>query len=234
MANLILVMGESGSGKTYSLRNLDPATTMIIDCDKKGLPWRGWRKSYNRQAQNYVVTDRVDTALRCLRHVDEDVPTVTVAVVDTINGLMVADEGRRMREKGYDKWLDLAWSVYGLIDEALTMRPDLTIIFTGHTQTERDDSGMTTSTRLKTSGKKLDKIVLESKFNTVLWAKKADGENVFVTDDDNATCKAPPGLFGRTIPNDIFEVVSAEREFEFGEPLPRNHLGGGGGDGADE
>ena len=49
MANIIGIMGESGAGKTTSMRNLDPKTTYYIDCDKKGLSWRGWKKQYNAE-----------------------------------------------------------------------------------------------------------------------------------------------------------------------------------------
>lgn len=57
MAKVIGIIGESGSGKTTSLRNLDPKTTFYIDCDKKGLNWKGWRKQYNVEAKNYWQTD---------------------------------------------------------------------------------------------------------------------------------------------------------------------------------
>ncbi len=98
--------------------------------------------------------------------------------MDTINGLMVADEMRRAKEKGYDKWQDLAQSIYDLIDYSLTMRDDVTIVFVAHTQTDHDENGYM-FTRIKTSGRKLDKITLESKFSTVLLSKCVDGRYVF-------------------------------------------------------
>lgn len=72
--------------------------------------------------------------------------------MDTINGLMVADEMRRSKEKGYDKWVDLATCVWDLIVECYDYRDDLTIVFTAHTQTETDDAGYR-FTRIQTSGK---------------------------------------------------------------------------------
>lgn len=56
MAKVIAIMGESGSGKTTSMRNLNPETTYYIDCDKKGLSWRGWREQY-KSGVNYTATD---------------------------------------------------------------------------------------------------------------------------------------------------------------------------------
>ena len=141
MAKIIGIMGESGAGKTTSMRNLDPTTTYYIDCDKKGLSWRGWKKQYNAEAKNYFSTDKQGDVLKIMQGINADRPHIKTIVIDTLNGIMVADEMRRSREKGFDKWLDLAVSVYGIIDYALTMRDDLTVIFVCHSQTVRDDSG---------------------------------------------------------------------------------------------
>lgn len=213
--NAICVMGESGSGKTTSMRNLNPETTMYVDCDKKGLSWKGWRNDFSGEKKNYIQTDFPQIALQILQKVDksEQYKHINVIVFDTINGLMVADEMRRMREKGYDKWQDLAASIYGLIDYALTVRDDLTPIFTAHTQTDHDDNGFM-FTRIKTSGRKLDKITLESKFNTVLLSKVVDGKYVFETQSDNSTAKSPMGAFEeKDIPNDMVAVLEALKEF---------------------
>lgn len=211
----ICIMGESGSGKTTSLRNLDPETTFIVDCDKKGLPWKGWRNSYNKDHRNYIQTDFPEVALQCLRKVNEDeqFKHINVIVFDTINGLMVADEMRRMKEKNYDKWMDLAASIYNLIDYSLTVRSDLVPVFVAHTQTDHDDNGFL-FTRIKTSGRKLDKISLESKFSTVFLAKVLDGEYVFETQSNNSTAKTPMGAFPeKTIPNDLAEALKALEDY---------------------
>ncbi len=213
MANLICVMGESGSGKTTSLRNLDPKSTYIIDCDKKGLSWRNWGESYDGDKKNYSVTDDQQKVMALLKSINANAPHIKTVVVDTINGIMVADENRRKDEKNYDKWSDLAWAVYGIIDYALTMRPDITVVFMAHAQTERDDSGVL-FTRIKTSGKKLDKICLESKFTTVLNSKCVNGEYVFETRNELSTAKTPIDSFkDQFVPNDIASVDAVLREY---------------------
>lgn len=215
MSKLIAVMGESGAGKTTSMRNLDPKTTMYIDCDKKGLSWKGWREQYNKDNKNYIVSDDPDYVLKMVQMVSNspDFQHIKVVVIDTLNGLMVADEMRRMKEKGYDKWQDLAASVYNLVDKALTLRDDLTIVFTAHTQTDREDSGYM-FTHIKTSGKKLDKIVLESKFPVVLLAKVMDGAYKFETKADNSTAKVPMGAIeDQYIDNDITKVIAALQDY---------------------
>lgn len=215
MSKVICIAGESGSGKTTSMRNLDPETTMYIDCDKKGLSWKGWRSQYNGDKKNYLKTDFPQVALQALKKIDkeEQYRHIRVVVVDTINGLMIADEMRRCKEKGYDKWQDLAQSIYDLIDYALTMRDDVTIIFVAHTQTDHDDNGYM-FTRIKTSGRKLDKITLESKFSTVLLSKCVNGKFLFETQANFSTAKTPMGAFAeKEIDNDIVQVMKALEEY---------------------
>lgn len=215
MSKVICIAGESGSGKTTFMRNLDPETTMYIDCDKKGLSWKGWRNQYNGEKKNYLKTDFPQVALQALKKIDkeEQYKHIRVVVVDTINGLMIADEMRRCKEKGYDKWQDLAQSIYDLIDYALTMRDDVTIIFVAHTQTDHDDNGYM-FTRIKTSGRKLDKITLESKFSTVLLSKCVDGKFLFETQANFSTAKTPMGAFEeKKIDNDIVQVMKALEEY---------------------
>ena len=214
MAQVICVCGESGSGKTTSLRNLDPKSTYIFDADKKGLSWRGWKKQYSTENKNYFCCDDAKLILAYMIGIAQKRPDIKTIVIDTIGSIMVADEMRRMKEKNYDKWADLAQCIWNLVDAAYTLRKDLTIIFMAHTQTERDDSGYL-FTRIKTSGKKLDKICLESKFTTVLIAKCLNGQYIFETHAKNSTAKSPMGLFEEDeIPNDITEVIKALEAYE--------------------
>ena len=213
MAKVICIAGESGSGKTTSMRNLDPASTYYIDADRKGLSWKGWRKQYCNENKNYYAGDNADVVRVVVKKIDKERPDVKVIIIDTINALMVADEMRRSKEKGYDKWVDLAACVWDFICECYTYREDLTIIFTAHTQTDHDEAGYM-FTRIKTSGKKLDKICLESKFTTVLLSKCVDGAYKFETQANNSTAKSPMGAFDQMeIDNDIVEVMKALEDY---------------------
>lgn len=215
MSRVIGIMGESGSGKTTSMRNLDPNTTFYIDCDKKGLSWKGWRDQYNVDKKNYFATDMKETVAALFDKVDkeEQFKGFKTIVVDTLNGIMVADEVRRMREKGYDKWVDLAQCIWELLDQAHTLREDLTVIFICHSQTQKEDDGYT-FTRIKTSGKKLDKLCIETKLTTVLYAVVEDGQYVFRTHAEHSTAKTPLDAFQEdAVPNDIAAVMEILKEY---------------------
>lgn len=214
MSRVICIAGESGSGKTTSLRNLDPKTTFIIDADRKGLSWKGWKAQYNKEAKNYIQTSDVDKIKSLLQNISEKATHIKTVVIDTLNTIMVDDEVKRMKEKGYDKWIDLAQCVWELVSDAHLYRDDLTVVFMAHTQTERDDSGFY-FTRIKTSGRKLEKICLESKFTTVLFAKCIDGRYIFETHAKNSTAKSPMGAFEENeIDNDVAEVIKRLEEYE--------------------
>lgn len=213
MSRVIGIMGESGSGKTTSMRNLDPKSTYYIDCDKKGLSWKGWREQYNQENNNYYCTDYVQIVSQIISNISEKATHIKTIIIDTLNGLMVADEVRRMKEKGYDKWQDMAQCVWNLLDSLYSFRDDLTIIVVCHSQTQKEDDGYT-FTRIKTSGKKLDKLSIETKMTTVLYAVAKSGKYVFKTHSDNSTAKTPLGAFeDDEIDNDITIVLDALKDY---------------------
>lgn len=215
MSKVIGIMGESGSGKTTSMRNLDPATTFYIDCDKKGLSWKGWKQQYSGEKKNYVATDTPSTLMNCLKHIndDEQYQNIKTVVIDTINGVMVAEEMRNAKVQGFGKWTDLAQYVWEIFDYALTMRNDVTVIIVAHSITDADDNGLV-FTHIRTNGRKLEKIVLESKLTTVLLAECKDGNYIFHTRADRSSVKTPLGAFEEDeIPNDITAVLKALEEY---------------------
>ena len=203
-------IGTSSSSKTKSIEKLDPEHTFYIDADGKGLSWKGWRKQYNKENKNYFQCDAPEQIFSLMQTIDEKQKQIKFIVIDTLNGCMVADEMRRAKEKAYDKWMDLAQSVYNIVDYSNKMRDDLTVILIGHTQTS--DDGFTC---MLTNGRKLNKICLESKMTTVLLSRINDnGEYVFETRAKNSTAKTPRGAFDADeIPNDITLVIEALKDF---------------------
>lgn len=224
MSKNICIMGISGSGKTSSLRTLDPDTTLYIDCDGKGLTWKGWKEQYNKDKGNYFRTNypamverflywlngqERDTSGDIIEAKNKDGLKFKVVVIDTINALMIAEEQRKIKTKGYDKWEDLANAIWNILDLSLTLRDDLTVVFLAHTETVSDDNGIV-ETRIQTSGKKLRKIVPESKINTVLLAEiDDDGNHVLVASRPNTTAKEGfiDAFEEKIMPNDLKAVL---------------------------
>lgn len=222
MARVIGVMGESGSGKTTAMRNLDSKVTFYIDCDKKGLNWKGWRKQYSVSSEpgktNYYATDSFSAVKGLFDRIDHEdtYKHIKYVVVDTINGLMVAEEMRILTAQGGDKrsmWTDLAANGWELVDHALRMREDITVIILAHAETVSDENGIV-KTRIKTNGRKLEKLVLESKMTTVIWSVRQDGKYKFILSADGSTCKVPLGAFDTDeIENDITKVIKALEDY---------------------
>lgn len=218
MATVIGVMGESGDGKTTAMRTLDPKKTFYIDCDKKGLNWKGWKKQYSADAKNYWSSDSFSIVNGLLDKInsEEQFKKIKYVVIDTLNGLMVAEEMKILAMQTGDKrsaWSDLAQNGWAIVNKALTMRDDLTVIILCHSETISDDNGII-RTRIKTNGRKLEKLVLESKMTTVVWSVRQDGKYKFILSADGSTCKVPLGAFQEDeIENDIMLVIKALEEY---------------------
>lgn len=227
MGQVIAIMGESGSGKTTAMRNLDPTTTFYIDADKKGMNWKGWRDQYV-QGKNYIKTDVPITVidalywlngqkevadnkgrLRVVEADDKRGLAYKTVVVDTLNSVMVGEEMRNINVSGYGKWSDLAQYVFNIVDITLGFRDDLTVIFICHSETVTDENTGERLIRIRTNGRKLEKIVLESKFTTVLYCKN----HVLYSTFPGSTAKAPMGALKEELENDIVPIIEALEEY---------------------
>lgn len=199
MAIPVLIIGESGSGKTYSIRNLDPTTTGILSVEKGRLPFKGDFKVVKN-----ATYSTIENALKRA--------TMKTYVVDDSQYLMVNEEFDRFRENGYQKYAEMALNFRNLIHMVNKEMPDNIIVyFLHHTQTTADGS-----IKAKTIGKMIDdKLTLEGCFDIVLMARITNGEYVFQTKGESGmTVKSPVGMFETDyIPNDLAIVSKAIEDF---------------------
>ena len=198
MGTPVLIIGESGTGKTYSLRNLDPKQTGVISVIRKPFPFKAKLPQ--------VYTDNYSVVTQAL--VKAKAKTI---VIDDVHYLMANEFMRRCKETGFQKFTDIANNFWKLLQTAADLPEDTIIYFLGHV--EPDNTGRV---KFKTIGKMLDeKITVEGLFSIVLRTVVKDGVYQFSTQNDGSdTCKSPPGMFnGLYIENDLAMVDKAIRSF---------------------
>ena len=113
MSNTVLVIGQSGSGKSTSLRNLDPKTTFVINVLDKPLPFRGFKKNYKpitkeNKDGNYFAANDWSHVIRCINMVNAERPEITTLIIDDWQYILAYEFMRRVSEKGFDKFSELA------------------------------------------------------------------------------------------------------------------------------
>lgn len=200
-----LIIGESGTGKSTSLRNLDPATTLLIQVIKKPLPFRanGW-SYYDREKKsgNIFVTDLWSDILAISRKTKRK-----VIVIDDFQYMLANEFMRRSEERGFDKFTEIGRHAWEVISELAKLPDDVRVYILSHSNDT--ETGVT---KMKTIGKLLDdKIAPEGMFTIVLRTVVADGKYQFSTVNSGAdVVKAPIGLFDDSrIDNDLRAVDAA-------------------------
>ncbi|AUW07756.1 AAA family ATPase [Klebsiella pneumoniae] len=218
MGTPVLILGDSGAGKSYSLRNFTPDEVILLQCIPKMLPFRatGWKLNGKElpdgsvQRGNIIRFDAWDAVLDSINRMVLS-KTRRVLVIDDFQVVMQHENMMRAYQTGYQKFTEMADHVWQIIMAATRLPDDFRVYFLAHT--EESDGKI----RMKTTGKMLnEKLTPEGYFSIVLRAIKKDGKHVFlIKGDDNDTAKAPPDLFpGLTeMDNDLKAVDVAITEF---------------------
>lgn len=194
----VLVLGESGSGKSCSLRNFNKEDVVIYNIAGKPLPFK---KQLNK-ADNVNYTQIKSNMQK---------GNFKTYVIDDSQYLMAFEMFDRAKELGYNKFTDVALNFRGLVDFVIRNTPaDVIVYFLHHTETT--DTG---KIKAKTSGKMLDnQLTLEGLFSIVLLCKTDGQEHYFETQSDGySTCKSPMGMFDLKIDNDLKMVDDKIREY---------------------
>jgi len=211
MSRPILIYGQSGAGKSYSLKSLKPENTFIIDADKKGaLPWKDFGKSYGEK--NFFPINSLETISKSIQKVgtNKDFSHISTIVIDGISKALAVFEAtynRRYNPKNnFEAYKMLKENAVDLFDVAKSQRKDLNVVFIGNVQLA-DPYQANGVDRLKVPGNYLKEYEVESDFNYVFYAKIIDGEHVFETFPNRSTAKTPEGSFDDVIPNDLDLVI---------------------------
>lgn len=194
----MLILGESGSGKSTALRNFDPAEIGIFNVASKPLPFR--------KKMMVVNGARYGTILKSLSN-----PKLKAYAIDDSQYLLAFEFFDRAQETGYGKFTELALNFRNLIQFVImNTPPDVIVYFLHHT--ERRDDGVL---KAKTIGKMLDeKLTVEGLFSIVLLCQARQDKHVFVTQSSGiSTAKSPMDMFPGEIDNDLKYVDTAIREY---------------------
>ena len=203
MSYATLILGESGTGKTASLRNLNPKNTLLIQPVRKPLPFRAknWHEIKSKgDGGNIFVCNDAQKIVACMKRAPQD-----VIVIDDWQYILSSQFMARRNEKNYDKFTDIGGAGYDIVQAASQLADNKRVYVLAHTAT--DDMG---NVRIKTLGKLLDdKIVVEGMFTTVLRTFVDPGTGYFFLTHNNGhdTVKSPMGMFKENqIENDLANV----------------------------
>jgi hypothetical protein len=219
-SKLIGIVGATGTGKSTSVKHLDPKETYIINVAKKELPFKGAEKLYNAESKNYKEVDDANEITRLLKTISEKAPHIKNIIIEDSNYIMGFNMLARATEVGFTKFTIMAKDMVELFREARRLRDDLKVFYFTHPETI-EDGGEIIGYKIKTAGKLIDnQIVLEGLLTVCLYThveESKDGSATynFVTNRfKKYPAKSPDGMFADIkIPNNLQQVVDSIDEY---------------------
>jgi hypothetical protein len=204
MSNLIVILGESGTGKSTSIRTLNPEETYIFNVLNKPLPFRGYKKLYNEDKLNCLETDDYRKINTYMKAINERRPEIKNIIIDDFSFLMNNEFMRRCREKSFDKFVDMGSNMFDIMETCKEFRPDLFCFVMCHT--EKDHAGII---KPRTVGKMTaDYVGISERVSIVLHTQIIDRQYKFLTQHDGiCVAKSPIGMFEEMyIDNDLSSI----------------------------
>jgi len=231
MSSLICLAGASNSGKSTSLKYLNPEETFIVSCTNKQLQIPGFRKKYpkieikdKKLTGNWMVSNNYTNINKTLEIVSKTRPEIKTVVIDDANYLLSNETFQNALVKGYEKFSVLAKNYYDLIQYCQGLRDDLLIVFVSHI--ENGGSDMEPDYKLWTTGKMLSsQINLDGLFSYIIYSERyiPDGEDEVhyrfrTRTNGNDTCRSVQGCFeDKYIEPNMQLVIDTINKFENGE-----------------
>lgn len=231
MANLLVCAGFSNSGKSTSLKYLNPEETFIISCTNKQLQIPGFRKKYKKVSiedkklvGNWLVSNSYEKINKILGIVDKTRFDIKTIIIDDVNYCLSGEIMDNALIKGYEKFTLQAKNYYDLITGAGDLRDDLTIVFISHII--NDGTDIDPMFKMYSSGKMLDKTVnIDGLFSYILYCERyideTSGEVKYrfkTRTDGNDTCRSVDGCFAeKYIEPNMQLVIDTINKFEMGE-----------------
>lgn len=224
MANNIIVMGKSGTGKSTSIKGLNPKETVVINTLRKRLPFKGSASMYNAENKNLFNLENYTDVIRYLELIDSKATHVKNIVLDDSIFVMRKEFFSRAKEAGYGKFTELAAHFQQIIAKCETLRENLNVFFILHSEDIVSD-GAIVGYKVATVGKMLDsqynpiEVVPMVLYSAIKYDSKGVAQFGFYTHackegNIEIPAKTPDGMFEEDfIPNDLGVVVKAMDEY---------------------
>jgi hypothetical protein len=219
-SKLIGIVGQTGTGKSTSIKHLNPKETYIINVAKKELPFKGAERLYNAESKNYKEVDDANEITRLLKTISDKAPHIKNIIIEDSNYIMGFNLIAKATEIGYTKFTLMAKDIVELFRESRRLRDDLKVFYFTHPETI-EDGGEIIGYKIKTAGKMIDnQINLEGLFTICLYTHVEEGKDGvinynFVTNRfKKYPAKTPDGMFEEIkIANNLQVVVDKIDEF---------------------
>jgi len=209
-SKLIGVVGQTGTGKSTSIKHLNPAETYIINVAKKELPFKGAEKLYNAELKNYKEVDDANEIARLLKTISDKAPHIKNIIIEDSNYIMGFNIISKATEVGFTKFTLMARDMVELFREARKLRDDIKVFYFTHPETI-EDGGEIIGYKIKTAGKMIDnQILLEGLLTMCLYTFVEDNKdgsasyNFLTNRFRKFPAKTPDGMFADVkIPNNL-------------------------------
>lgn len=215
MGKIVFVVGKSGTGKSTSIRNLDPRETFIINVCNKDLPFRGSSSKYKRKSEdhkgNLFVTNDYNQIIQTISGIGQCRPDIKTIIIDDFNYILTHQVFENAMQKGFDKFTIMAKSINDILEKIQSVRNDLYVFIMWHTELDTDGSH-----KIKTVGKMIDnQITPEGLATIVLHTQIKDKKYYFLTQHDGVhLAKSPMEMFENVlIENDLQYVIEKMNEY---------------------
>lgn len=224
MANIAIILGKSGAGKSTSIKTLDPKETVVINPLKKRLPFKGSNILYNKENKNLFNADDYINIISLLQSISDKANHVKNVILDDIIYIMRKEYFRRAKEAGFNKYTELAAHFQQIISTCENLRDDLNVFFILHSEDITSDNTIT-GYKVSTIGKLLDtqynpiEVVPMVLYASIKYDEKGTpnyGFYTHATKEGNCEipAKSPEGMFeDNFISNDLGTVVKAMNEY---------------------
>jgi ABC-type dipeptide/oligopeptide/nickel transport system ATPase component len=219
-SKLIGIVGATGTGKSTSIKHLNPEETYIINVAKKELPFKGSEKLYNNEKRNYKEVDDANEISRLLRTISDKAPHIKNIIIEDSNYIMGFNIVSKATETGYTKFSLMAKDMVELFREARKLRDDIKVFYLSHPEII-EDGGDIVGYKIKTAGKLIDnQVLLEGLLTVCLYTfveenKDGSASYNFITNRfKKFPAKSPDGMFDEVkIPNNLKYVCDKLDEY---------------------